>query len=107
MFQLTFDIPLSAFGFDLIPSRLREQASSVRFLRFGTEGFLAAPAPTMLQSHSGEVSPVARADLNSHRRPTFHHAMCPLSLALLVPRASMICGREPSASVPPLASVRS
>ncbi len=40
MLQLTFGIPLSAFDFDLFPAMLRERATSLRFLRFGTEGFL-------------------------------------------------------------------
>ncbi len=40
MLQLTFGVPLSSFRFDLFPSLLREHSSAIRFVRFGTEGFL-------------------------------------------------------------------
>lgn len=40
MMQLTFDIHLSAISFDILPNTLREHATSIRFLRFGLEGFL-------------------------------------------------------------------
>jgi hypothetical protein len=38
--QLTFDIPLRLISFDIFPTRLREEASSIRFLRFDLDGFL-------------------------------------------------------------------
>jgi len=38
--ELTFDIPLRLISFDIFPTRLREEASSIRFLRFDLDGFL-------------------------------------------------------------------